>query len=212
MRKKIGLIRPIGHIRYIGNEKGIALVMVLVLSMIALAIVSALLYMLTQGTRVSGYHKVFKSADEAGIGGVSAVREMIKNRGTLTWTSVMQNACLTQKLSTTGGSSVPSTWPSCGADQLSEDPTVSPDMTVDLPGPPGTSFKTYIKIIDTIQGNTDPGGLVLSDDLRTEGVVTATADISFTPPPIPYLHRIEVQTQNTANPRERSRYSVLYGY
>ena len=63
------------------NEKGIALVMVLIFSLIGLAIVSAMLFMLTQGTRISGSLKIYKSGDEAGLGGTFTIAEMIKNKG-----------------------------------------------------------------------------------------------------------------------------------
>ena len=51
------------------NEKGIALVMVLILSAIALAIMAALVYMLISGTQISGMQKRYRTALEAGVGG-----------------------------------------------------------------------------------------------------------------------------------------------
>ena len=84
-------------------------------------------------------------------------------------------------------------------------------IDINLPGPPGTVYRTFAKIVDTVQGNSDTGGLAPVGSLNAGGVVTATGG-QISPPPIPYLYRIEVQTQDTANPRERSRYSVLYGY
>ena len=92
------------------------------------------------------------------------------------------------------------------------DPTVDPDMTIDLPGAQlGTTYRVFSKIVDTVEGNSDTGGIVPVGTLSGGGVVTAAGGM-ISPPQIPYLYRIEVQTQDTANPRERSRYSVLYGY
>ena len=51
------------------NERGIALVMVLILSAIALAIMAALIYMITVGTQASGMQKRYRTALEAGKGG-----------------------------------------------------------------------------------------------------------------------------------------------
>lgn len=57
------------HASELSNEKGIALVMVLILSGISLAIMAGLIYMLTSGTQLSGMQKRYKTALEAGKGG-----------------------------------------------------------------------------------------------------------------------------------------------
>ena len=217
--------------RHIQNEKGIALVMALLFALIGLAISSAMLFMLTQGSLMSGAFKTYRSADEAGLGGAALVTEMIKARGTAPGLTVLPfglDACLTQKLSISRGVASPLGWTSCtvanrlSMDPLAEDDTNCPldpgsgkhicaDMTADLPGPAGSSFRTYTKIVDTVEGNTDVGGLVGSGELGGAGVVASTSG-QVTPPAIPYMYRVEVQTQNTANPSERSRYSVLYAH
>ncbi len=220
--------------KLVRNEKGIALVMVLVFSLIGLAIVSAMLFMMTQGTKMSGALRIFKSADEAGLGGTLEVTEMIRNRGfippavTILGLPFGLDACLQQKLSTPRGITSPSGWTSCNAiaNRLSMDPTAEDpncpldavsnkrycsDMTIDLPGPPGTTFRTFTKIVDTVEGNSDTSGLVSTGQLGGTGVVTASSG-QVTPPSVPYLYRVEVQTQNTTRPNERSRYSVLYAY
>src|SRR4030043_1051567 len=65
----------------IRNEKGIALVMVLVLSAIVLIIMAGLIYMLTTGTQISGMQKKYKNASEAGIGGRDITYQLIGLRG-----------------------------------------------------------------------------------------------------------------------------------
>jgi hypothetical protein len=108
---------------------------------------------------------------------------------------------------------VPTDWTDCNADptRLTMDPSSSWDFSSTLPGPPGSDFITRMKIVDTVQGNTDAGGLVGSGELSGAGVVASTSG-QVTPPAIPYMYRIEVQTENNNNPSERSRYSVLYAY
>lgn len=204
--------------RYLHNEKGIALVMVLIFAMIGLSIVSAMLFMLTQGTVMSGANKMFRSADEAGLGGVNVVVDMVKNRGTTSLGTLpfALDACLQEKLTISRGTTAPTGWVTCNAaimpvDRLSFDPTVSPDLTRDLPGPPGTTFTVQAKIVDTVRGNSDVSSLVASGSLGGAGTVASNSG-QVTPPPIPYLYRIEVQTQNVANPSESSRYSALYAY
>lgn len=63
----------------IRNEKGVALVMVVIIALIGLMMVSTLLFMVTQGTRISGFQRVFRTTDEAGLGGVQIATQVIKD-------------------------------------------------------------------------------------------------------------------------------------
>jgi len=65
------------------NEKGLALVTVLILSLIALAIISTLIFMVTQGTKVSGFYKRYSTSLDAGYGGAEIVTSLVFNRGIL---------------------------------------------------------------------------------------------------------------------------------
>jgi len=65
------------------NQKGIALVMVLVLAMIALSIVSALLFMLTKETVLSGSERFYRTAEEASTGGAELVMQYLGSGGYL---------------------------------------------------------------------------------------------------------------------------------
>jgi hypothetical protein len=218
------------------NEKGIALVMVLIFSLIGLAIVSAMLFMLTQGTRISGSLKIYKSGDEAGLGGTFTIAEMIKNKGLAPALTTQpfgppgsgagQDPCLLQKLGTSKSTTSATLWDKCiparrSMDPMAEDPNcpLDPvsnkhycaDMTVDFPGPPGITFRSYTKIVDTIKGNTDTSGLVPSGQLGGTGVVEAAGGQSYAGAN-PYLYKLEIQTQNQTNPTEKSRYSALYAH
>lgn len=66
------------------NEKGIALVMVLILAMISLAIVSAMLFMITQGTVLSGAQKFYSTAEEASTGAAELSVLYLSRRGIFT--------------------------------------------------------------------------------------------------------------------------------
>ena len=76
------------------NQRGVALVMVLILAVISLAMVSVMIYLVTQGTRFSGFYKRYETAREAGIGGAEIAGALIMGRGlnnsglTLTSTSI----------------------------------------------------------------------------------------------------------------------------
>lgn len=225
------------NLKYMKNEKGIALVMVMVLSLIALAIVSSLIYMLTQGTIFSGAQKFYRTAEEAGFGGVDLTTQYLSNRGVLD-IPALPGLAFTSGCSCgdpyvyndnidvmTGAASnrcdkmcnPTAEWPA-GVDenggtagiQVSLDPTVNWDMRFTL-GTLPTTFDVFAKIVDTVQGNSDVGGLVMSGELGGAGVVASNTGL-VSPPHNPYLYRLEVQGQATANPRELARMSVLYAY
>lgn len=59
--------------RVYDNERGIALVLALILSLVVLAAVSALVYLVTQGSTMSGYQKRYETALEAAKGAVNIV-------------------------------------------------------------------------------------------------------------------------------------------
>ncbi len=62
-------------------QKGIALATVLVLTAISLSIVASLVYLVTQGTRFSGFHKRYATAHEAGTGGAELIMMLIHYHG-----------------------------------------------------------------------------------------------------------------------------------
>ncbi len=225
---------------YIKNEKGIALVMVLILSLIGLAIVSALLFMLTQGTIMSGGQKFYRTAEEASYGGMELATAYLGNRGLLnipaggafSWTSgPFASGCncgdpydpddnLDRITNARSGRcdklcNPSSQWTAASlgyavADAQALDPTLRPDFQFRLGITPAT-FDIFAKIVDTVQGNSDTSGLVTSGELGGAGVVASNTGL-ISPPHNPYLYRLEVQSQATNNPRERARLSVLYAF
>lgn len=204
----------------INNDKGIALVMVLVLSLISLALVAALLFMATEGTKMSGAYKFFRTADEAGIGGVDIAADFISKVPQtspaltpaltgLAASLTSNNACLFQKLNATRGwGTFVTGWSNCSGNEISFDAATNPDFTYET-NPSGAGgipdFRVYAKIVDTVKGNTTGN---VTTTLRSMGVVSGES--STYPQTIPDLYRIEVQAQNATNPKEVSRYSVLY--
>jgi hypothetical protein len=224
-------------IQPVQNEKGIALVLVLLLSLIGLAMVSALMFMLSQSTIFSGAQKFYRTSEEAGFGGVELTTQYLASRGTLD-IPALPGLAFTSGCSCndpyvyndnidlmTGAASNrcdklcnPTTsWPA-GVDehaaagiQVSLDPTVNADMQYTLPGLQPVTYDVFAKVVDTVQGNSDVGGLVISGELGGAGVVASNSGL-VSPPHNPYLYRLEVQAQATNNPREFARMSVLYVY
>jgi hypothetical protein len=220
---------------YHKNEKGIALVMALILSLIALAIVSALVFMVTQGSSVSGLMKRYETAKEAAKAGeelfvLAIVDEtfrgtvdLVGKYSALTFRSLPPYAsgCLQTKLS-----NQTSDWGACSIPpdpKIAFDPKTSPDMTFTLAGPDpadhSKDFNVFLKIVDTVGGNTDISGLGLEG---TFGVVEGGPSSVIMPAAIPYMFRVEIQAEQ--NPQkaaivttgrtvsERANLSVLYAY
>ncbi len=209
------------HYSLFTNNKGIALVMVLILSLISLAIVSAMLYMLTQGTQMSGSQKFYRTAEEASFGGANIAGALIQARGATV------SGDLFDKLSASIGDAVPSSSTGCTADKLgfaksawssctnpndlTWDPTSNPDMIFDL-----GKYRVFAKIVDTVAGNSEVSNLVTGGgQLGGQGTVAANSAM-ISPPHVPYLYSIEIQAQDKdsdpLNPRERSDVEALYAY
>ncbi len=229
------------------SEQGIALVMVLVLSFIALAIVSALLFMVTQGTTTSGSHGFFRTAEEAGIGGAEIAYEYMESRGyleipglNLANAAAYANVCNCQNpdvfsdnldlaaspvgrtcrcdkiCNPTQSYDAPNTGGGlCDEDinvngvQLALNPAINPDIQF-LIGNAPNQYNVSIKIVDTVLGNSDIGG-VLDETLGSDSVINSQSGLIY-PPHNPYMYRIEVLAVRATNPRERSRLSILYAY
>jgi len=187
------------------NERGIALVMVLILSAIALAVMSGLIYMIIAGTQISGMQKRYKTALEAGMGGADVTYQLIGARGdpgisgiglTITATS----SCLTDKLNKSTAN-----WGS-GCDSSMTVGSSSNDMYFDLGASPYPTYRVYAKIVDTVEGNS-----AADEGLGGEGV-TSSGSGEVIAVSMPYLYTIEVDAENKANPSERAKLSILYQY
>jgi hypothetical protein len=183
------------------NEKGFALAFVLILAAISLAMTLAMLIMVSRGSYVSGQQRRFRTAVEAGRGGMEAMFQAISSRGIATtpFTNQVLNASLGAKLAGPTGSA---TW--TGLDNtMTIDPGVATtyDMRIDL-----GVYRVYTKVVDTVDGNSGA-----DEGLIKTGVVNAGSG-EVTVVSVPYLYTIEVLSQSQVNPTERSKLSVLYQY
>jgi len=203
--------------RFMQQQDGVALVTSLVMTMISLTIVMAVMYMITQSIERTGALKRYKTALEASYGGTDIIMkeivpEVLKNYASGTLISDMETAygaisldvsvtaaCLQDKL-TKGTAS----WATSCSQTPS--PKAAPDMSFQLQATGGQPYTIYTKIIDTINGNTDVSGLQL------EGAGVAESLAVITPQHIPYVYRLEVQAERSANATEQANMSVLYAY
>ena len=210
------------------NEKGIALVMTMVIALIGLGVVSVLLFLVIQGTSMSGYHRFFRTADEAAVGGADVAAEFIRDRGFAVPNllnpqrvngspedAAYAASCLNNKLITARGGAnllAAGAWVNCTSGALTANPGTRPDLQFDTPSVTGlASYRVFVKIVDTVAGNSETTGIVTVGELYGAGVIASSSG-EVSPPHIPYLYRVEVQAQDAINPRERARYTGLYVY
>jgi len=197
------------------NEKGIALITSLMLTLLSMIVAMALLYILTMDIQQTGMHKRYKTALEAASGGSQIVLreilpQLLQNFDSSTLQNDLQNTfsdvsltvtdatCLRTKLTSATG-----TWAGCSS---TIDPISVPDMTLTLQPTAGNSYTVFAKIIDTIPGNSDLSGLQL------DGSGVSESQNVITPQSIPYIYRLEVRGQRQTNATEQARLSVLYSY
>ncbi|HEX2768214.1 MAG TPA: pilus assembly PilX N-terminal domain-containing protein [Geobacteraceae bacterium] len=215
---------------YLRNERGIALVTALMLTLVSLVLVMALMYFIETGTRVSAAAKRYQNVQQAAYGGVSlTVNELIPrlenaifgnySSGTQSGIQKLKTdyanltlpdlGCLKQKLNSSSA-----TWSSACSKSL--DPKSSPDMTFLLKSTlsntlqPAQGYVVYTKIVDTpIVGNTDPANL---GNLRKPENVNESLQVEGNGVTIPTTYRIEVRAERQQNPQEKSNLTVLYAY
>jgi hypothetical protein len=208
------------------NEKGIALVMILILAAIALLVIAGLLYMITSSSQITGMQKRYKSGLEASLGGAEVAYQIIALRGistdTTAFTTLLSSinpvittptGCSGTDLSGTTFTGLAAklmtpatTWTNCD-DTVSIDPSTntSYDMQFDL-GTSPDQYRVYAKIVDTVEGNSAP-----DYGLGGKGVVVSGSS-EVTVVSMPYLYTMEMDAQNTLNPSERAKLSILYQY
>lgn len=217
----------------IGNEKGMALVMVLILSLIALATMAGLVYMVTSGTQMSGMNKRYKTALEVGKGGKDIALQVINLKAYESDISSLPGAISTPATCVVVDSTDPLPDGSTCADHLAECSTKTypglcvklnlptfcwsncdSSLTIDTASSTSydmsfnlTNYTTHAKIVDTVYGNSSPNTEVLGDG---KGVVDTGSELSAMP--IPFLYSIEVESENVNNPAERAKLSVLYQF
>ncbi len=211
------------HLR---TERGVVLVVVIVLSAVALLIMTTLIYMITTGTQVSGLQKRYKTALEAGVGGSDVFYQLIALRaetaGTNAFKANLDSFSLNSALTTAGTCQgllsattytglaakllTPSTsWVNCDR-SVTIDPNTPTtyDMKIELGTT--TKYSVYAKIVATTEGNT--GG---DESLLNRGVVDANSGLVAVMAR-PYIYAIEAVSENSARNDERAKLSIVYQY
>ncbi len=226
--------------RFLRNNNGIALVTSLMFTMISLVICLALLHTIISGTQTSGAYKRYKSALDASYGATEIVAKDLIGQAlkilpgatstefTNLFTTAMGaldspsfSACLQMRLNNDT-----SKWSSACAN-TSTDPKKAPDITFNLNSTTDSQYKVYTKIVDTREWrftsfSTTSAGAVMIDN-RVAGNTDRSSTDSLAKgstaggnyvkvPHYPYVYKIEIQSESTANTNERANVSAVYAY
>ncbi|MHB8845271.1 MAG: hypothetical protein ACYC7L_11070 [Nitrospirota bacterium] len=205
-----------------------ALVVVLVVTAVALALLTTLIYMITTGTQISGMQKRYKTALEAGYGAADITFQMIALRGDVLAyqaslgaagiPATLSPALLTSCTSSLGGTNytqlaaklmtATSSWSAgCGDASMTINPLIPSSYDMKYEIGTGTKYNVYAKIVDATEGNSAGGG----EALFNKGVVSANSG-EVTTMSMPYLYTIEVDAESAANSAERAKLTILYQY
>jgi len=137
--------------RIIASNKGVALFMALILGLVSVMFLSALLYMISTGTRMSGLERTYSTAVEAARGGADIVCRLLRRGGVdvqdlvnAPWVTVRDQQCLSDKLE-----NETSNWTNCtnGCEDEYDDLTDIRNC-YDLRTTAG-SYEVNVKIVDT---------------------------------------------------------------
>lgn len=221
----------------LSNNKGVALLTSLMLTMITLGIVMSLFYIITQSIKVSAATKRYRNVTEATYGGSELVafdiigsafknmssaggmsNQLVSAYANVDLSMLASNNCFKQKLS-----SPSSSWTSCTSTQKSMElltVKTTPDLTFLLKSTAaGQNYKVFAKIVDTTSGNTDTASSSMLSSSDSGGLLSGSGSAynksgagGVAIQHIPYAYRIEVQGEKETNAIEKSNVTVLYAY
>jgi len=205
------------HMKIIDNQKGIALVTSLMLTLISLTIIMALFYLLEMGVKTSGAQKRYRTALEASYGGAEVVLKDVVplifqgyssgkihdefDTAGLDMQFPSGTKCMQEKLNLPT-----SKWSSSCSSTINPKSLPDVSFTLQATGASTAPFTVFTKIVDTLKGNSDTSGLQL------EGAGVAEASAVITPQHFPYVYRVEVQAERSVKATEQANLSVLYAY
>lgn len=204
-----------------GREKGVALVMALIVVSVAAGIFAAVMYFALTGTEVSGLQRKYQSSKEASLGAIDVLTKDIlpqvmggSELSAVVTSFTKPSAVLPSITPAAGGDScfrtklttVTSLWGTCSS---TTDVVGLPDIVFNLKGK-SDQVKPYVvsmKIIDTVSGNSDKTGVVL--DLGSGVVDDSSSLIKIQH--FPYLYTI-LTDANQEGTTARVNIEVLYAY
>lgn len=192
----------------IGNERGMALVMALILGVIGMLMLASVLYVVRTGAWTSGSQKRYQEALASSHGGMNFFAKEIIQRGVegtalsamgtygTMLDQVISNDDFNKKLTTSG----------FVGDGTYPNNTI--DMTLTLVSePPNPNMLVDTTILRTSQGNSGTSSNVLVGG----GVINTSAG-TITPQHFPYMFQVDIQARSAMNTRENARLSAIFAY
>ncbi|MCS7281564.1 MAG: hypothetical protein NZ583_08115 [Desulfobacterota bacterium] len=206
----------------VDRVEGVALISILALIVIGSILVGVVLYLLERGTEISILEKKYRVEKEAALGAIeflcteilpdsiqvasqsgdviAKIANKYRSSEMTRFTFITSNECIRDKL-------LKNTNQWANLCSSSSDPKVSPDIKFTLKSEGDIPFGVYVKIVETVAGNTSTQPVSLEG-----GGVTDTQAGIISPQHFPYLYRIEVQAEREINPKERVNLEVLFAY
>lgn len=198
------------------NERGMALVMALVLGVVGMLMLASVLYMVKTGTDTGSSQRYSEQASTSAHGVMTLVtREIIQNalagaplsgmgatynqaNMTLALGAGSTNATFTSKLTTSG-------WIGNGIGYPGTDPDAIITLTF-----PGVSPDIVVNatLRATSRGNSGTSTNVLVGG----GVVSSGGGSVITPEHVPYMYHVDIQAQSATSSGENARLSGIYAY
>lgn len=193
-------------------KRGMALVTVLAIILVCSVLLTIAFYFIFRGTEISGIEKRYRTAKEASLGAIEIFTKEIIPYGMAgeDLTSILQrfpqekvkagidDSCFFSKLKENTEN-----WGGCSN---SMDIRGSYDMIFILKGEETEEYDVFVKIVDTVSGNTGK----VEEALQGAGVAESTTG-TVPVPHFPYLYKIEVQGEKKGS-AERAAFSILYAF
>lgn len=215
--------------KIIKNQKGIALMTALLLTLVTLAVIMAVFYLINRQTNTSAAQKVYTSALQAAYGDSDIfIKDLLpmmfpyvddplkdnsyweNNFTGIDLKIASTSACMNDKLKKDTVD-----WSNCPTGSTSTDATAFADTTIMLKGV-NTNYKVYSKIIDTIKGNTDSSGN--SDRYSSADGSTGKGGNNLDGKRVPFVYTVEIQAEAASSAlgnkpgQEKAMLEVLYAY
>lgn len=210
-----------------GNERGAVLLLVIVLSAIALAVMAAVLYVVTVGTQISGAGKRYRTALEAAYGSLPVAAQILSKRDIIlggadpssyliagaSWSPSLTSCQAIASGVTYSGISAKlaapmSAWSAACAKSSNIDPKTP--STYDLSWTAGVApltYRIYVALYSTNVGNTKN----LYANVVTDFGVVDTKGVSESE--TVYTHYgLSVSAVSEANPNDRARLMAIHQY
>lgn len=223
------------------DEKGAALITALMLTLLALIVITTALYMMNIATKQSGTVKNYRTALQASYGGSDVIMkdvipQLLMNGDALSTASSSTAALILQGVGANfpGLSDLtigpdyasPSVAAACITAKLTSAPPwnacASPVSTMSNNSVKPKELPDFKFTVPSAAGaasftvyskivDTTPGNSDMSG-VNLMGAGVADSQNNITPEHIPYVFRVEVQAERSTNPNEKSKLSLLYAY